>query len=414
MTEKAVVLSSRTAKTKTGSILAGGAWAAAGLLMEVSSGGGSVGASALAAGVTAANGIWIYAGGIVGALLKGFPGGYIGIGGLAIVLAGRLIPQVRNVRIKCVIQGLLAAAAAFFPACAEYTSPSALLSGIISAFTAGIFAACVLLLYDRASVRGFDISDPGDCALGAVAAGIAFMSLGGLELPFCNVGRLLAGFLLLAATERKGVQGAVLGIPAVCGLCISGGTNMPGVGVIALAAVTSCFLSRYGRITRAVGYLFFGCAGILAGAVMEGSWSIFAELAAGGTAFVLIPAKFISGAEAERTDIPAARVLRERLNFAAGAVEGVNTGLEAAADTLERRYSASLIQVADNAADRACRCCPNNMICWGQKYELFHGEFERLVKQLRTGGEISEQSMNPLAAAECVNRPGVIAGVRRA
>lgn len=54
------------------------------------------------------------------------------------------------------------------------------------------------------------------------------------------------------------------------------------------------------------------------------------------------------------------------------------------------------------------------MICWGQKYELFHGEFERLVKQLRTGGEISEQSMNPLAAAECVNRPGVIAGVRRA
>lgn len=318
MTEKAVVLSSRTAKTKTGSILAGGAWAAAGLLMEVSSGGGSVGASALAAGVTAANGIWIYAGGIVGALLKGFPGGYIGIGGLAIVLAGRLIPQVRNVRIKCVIQGLLAAAAAFFPACAEYTSPSALLSGIISAFTAGIFAACVLLLYDRASVRGFDISDPGDCALGAVATGIAFMSLGGLELPFCNVGRLLAGFLLLAATERKGVQGAVLGIPAVCGLCISGGTNMPGVGVIALAAVTSCFLSRYGRITRAVGYLFFGCAGILAGAVMEGSWSIFAELAAGGTAFVLIPAKFISGAEAERTDIPAARVLRERLNFAAG------------------------------------------------------------------------------------------------
>lgn len=256
MTEKAVVLSSRTAKTKTGSILAGGAWAAAGLLMEVSSGGGSVGASALAAGVTAANGIWIYAGGIVGALLKGFPGGYIGIGGLAIVLAGRLIPQVRNVRIKCVIQGLLAAAAAFFSACAEYTSPSALLSGIISAFTAGIFAACVLLLYDRASVRGFDISDPGDCALGAVAAGIAFMSLGGLELPFCNVGRLLAGFLLLAATERKGVQGAVLGIPAVCGLCISGGTNMPGVGVIALAAVTSCFLSRYGRITRAVGYLF--------------------------------------------------------------------------------------------------------------------------------------------------------------
>ena len=35
MTEKAVVLSRRTAKTKTGSILAGGAWAAAGLLLSL-------------------------------------------------------------------------------------------------------------------------------------------------------------------------------------------------------------------------------------------------------------------------------------------------------------------------------------------------------------------------------------------
>lgn len=414
MTEKTAVLNRGTAKTKTGSIMAGGAWAAAGLLMEVSSGAGSVGASALAAGITAGSGIWIYAGGIVGALLKGFPDGYIGVGGLAIVLAGRLIPQVRSVRIKCVIQGIIAAAAAFFPACAEYTSPSALLSGIITAVTAGVFAACVLLIYDRATVRGFDISDPSDCALGSAAVGITFMTLGGLELPFCNVGRLLAGFLLLSATERKGVQGVLLGIPAVFGLCVSGSSGMAGAGVIALAAAMSCFLSRYGRITRAVGYLFFGCAGILAGSVTEGSWSIFAELAVGGAAFALIPKRFIAGAEAERADIPAARVLKERLNFAAGAVEGVNTGLEAAADTLERRYSTGLIQVADNAADKACRCCPNNMICWGQKYELFHGEFDRLVKQLRSGGEISEQSMNPLAAAECVNRAGVIAGVRRA
>lgn len=414
MTEKAAVLSRRTVKTKTGSILAGGAWAAAGLLMEIGSGGSGVGSSALAAGVTAGSGIWIYAGGIAGALLKGFPDGYTGIGGLAVVLAGRLIPQVGGIRVRCIVQGFLAAMAAFFPACAKYTSPSALLSGIISAVTAGIFAACVLLLYDRVSVRGFDISDAGDCALGAAAAGIAFMTLGGLALPFCNVGRLLAGFLILAASERLGIVGAAFGVPAVFGLCVSGGADMAGAGVVTLAAVMSCCLSRFGRVTRAVGYVFFGCAGILAGGVMEGSWSIFAELAAGGAAFAAIPARFLCGAEAERTDITAARIIRERLNFAAGAVDGVNTGLEAAADTLERRYYTSIIQVADRAADKACRCCPNNMICWGQKYELFHGEFERLVKQLRTGGEISEQSMNPLAAAECVNRPGVIAGIRRA
>ena len=414
MTEKAAVLTRRMAKTKSGSILAGGAWAAAGLLMELGAGGASVGSSALAAGVSAGSGIWVYAGGIAGALLHGFPAGYQGIGGLAIVLAGRLIPKINNIWVRCVIQGMLAASAAFFPACAQYTSPSALLSGIILAFTAGIFAACVLLLCERVSVRGFDCSDAADCALGAAVLCIAFATLGGLDFPLCNIGRMLAGVFLLFAANKYGIIGAAAGVPLVFGLLVSGGSDMAGAGVIAMAALLSCVLMKYGRITRAVGYVFFGCAGILAGGVVEGSWRIFAELAAGGAAFALIPAKFLCAGEDDHITCNAARVLKERLDFAAGAVAGVNSGLEAAAETLERRYSASMIQVADNAADRACRCCPNNMICWGQKYELFHGEFERLVKQLRSGGEISEQSMSPLAAAECVNRPGVVAGVCRA
>lgn len=107
-------------------------------------------------------------------------------------------------------------------------------------------------------------------------------------------------------------------------------------------------------------------------------------------------------------------MMRERLNFAAGALTGVNSGLEAAADTLERRYCESLPQVADKAADRACRGCPNNMVCWGQKYELFHREFDRLVKVLRSGGELSVQSLSPMAAAECIDRDGVIRAVRKA
>ena len=414
MAERAAVLRRGAAKIKTAGIAAGGAWAAAGLLLELGSGGGTVGASALAAGVTGGSGIWIYAGGIVGALLHGFPEGYKGIGGLAIVLAGRLIPRVRAVWARCVIQGLLAAAAAFFPACAEYTTPSQLLCGMISAVTAGIFAVAVLLLYERVTVRGFDIADNADCALAAAAAGIAFMALGGLDLPPFNIGRILAGVLLLMAMDRRGAAGAALGIPVLFGLYVSGGTDMAGAGVIALAAVLSGCLARFGRITRAVGFLFFGCAGILAGGVIEGSWRIFAELAAAGAAFALIPARLLGEKECGGSEEHAAQVLRERLCFAAGAVSGVNTGLEAAAETLERRYSDSLPQVADKAADKACRCCPNNMVCWGQKYELFHGEFDRLVKQLRTGGELSEQSMNPLAAAECINRPGVIAGVKKA
>lgn len=412
MTERAAVLRRRADLVKPAGVVAPAAWAACGLLMELGAGRGTVGASALAAGMNNGS-IWIYAGGALGAMLRGFPDGFVGLGGLLIALAGRFIPRTRYIKVNCAVQGLVAAVAAFFPSCAEYVSPSALLSGIITAIMAGIFAACVMLLYDRVNSRGFDQSDIGDCTLAAAVAGIVFISLGRLDYPPCNVGRLLAGFLLLRMTDRRGAAGAMTGVAVLFGLCASGSAGMAEAGAVCFAAVLSCCLDRFGKITRAVGALFFGCAALLAGGADTDSWRVFAELAAAGAAYILIPQRKTSE-DCGMTENTAALMMRERLNFAAGALSGVNTGLEAAADTLERRYTESLPQVADKAADKVCRSCPNNMVCWGQKYELFHREFDRLVKVLRSGGELSMQSLSPMAAAECVNRDGVIRGVRKA
>lgn len=402
--------------TKTNSIISGALWAAGGLLLELGAGTGAVGSSALAAaGISGTGGWLIYAGGIAGALLRGFPDALQGIGGLAIALAGRLIPRSKHLWVRCAVQGIIAAAASFFPACAAYSKPTELLTGIITAVTAAIFAVCVLVLYERVTVRGLDAVDNGDCALAAAIIGIAFLTLGRLDYPPCNIGRLLAGFFMLAAADRKSMLFCALpGAAALAGLCACGNTEMAGAGVVCLAALLSCALSRFGKITKAVGFVFFGCVGILAGGVIDGSWRVFAELAAAGTAYALVPSRLLGARDSNRADNAAALVMKERMSFAAGAVNGVNSGLEATADTLERRYSESLPQIADKAADKCCRGCPNNMVCWGQKYELFHGEFNRLVKQLRSGGEISEQSMSPLAAAECIDRQGVIIAVRRA
>lgn len=402
--------------TKTDGVACGVLFAAGGLLLELGAGSGTIGASALAAaGIPGASGWCIYAGGIAGALLHGIPGCLKGIGGLAIALAGRLIPRSKHLWVRCAVQGMIAAAASFFPACAEFTKPTELLTGILTALTAGIFAVCVMLLYGRASTRGVDSAESGDCALIAAVAGIAFLTFGRLDYPPCNIGRLLAGFVMLAASDRRNVLTCALpGAAALAGLCASGGTDMAGAGVVCLAAILSCTLARFGKITKAVGYVFFGCVGILTWGIIDGSWRVFAELAASGAAYAMIPSRLLGAADNDRADNTAARVISERLGFAAGAVSGVSAGLEATADTLERRYSESLPQVADKAADKCCRGCPNNMVCWGQKYELFHGEFNRLVKQLRSGGDISEQSMSPLASAECIDRSGVIRSVRRA
>lgn len=413
MAERTAVQECRTALSGKVSVTSAAAWAVCGLVMELGAGGSAVGSSALAAGMRCGS-VWIYAGGALGAVLHGFPYGFTGLAGLVIAFAGRLIPQTGSVRVNCAVQALVAALAAFFPSFAEYTSPSAALTGIISAITAGVFAACVMLLRDRVSSRGFDPAENSDCALAAAVAGIAFMTLGRLDYPPFNVGRLLAGLLLMRTTARRGTAyGAVTGTAAAFGLCASGCAGAAEAAAVCLAAVLSGCMCRFGKITRAVGMLFCGTALLLAAGAESDSWRVFAELAAAGAAYILLPQRK-SAAECGVTENHTALMMRERLNFAAGALAGVNSGLEAAADTLERRYCESLPQVADKAADRVCRGCPNNMVCWGQKYELFHREFDRLVKTLRTCGELSERSMSPQAAAECINRDGVIRGVRKA
>ena len=416
MSEKTAVLERRAVFTgRAGSPDIGKAavWALCGLLMELGSGGGAPGSSALAAGLRGGS-VWVYAGGAAGALLRGFPGGFTGLGGLVIAFAGRFIPRTRSVKVNSLMQGLVAATAAFFPACADYVSPSALLSGIIAGLTAGIFAACVMLLHEQVTARGFDPAENYDCALAALTAGLVFMTLGRLDYPPCNTGRLLAAYYLMRCTQQRGAaQGAVTAAAAVFGLCASGCAGAVESGAVCLAAVVSSGLCRFGRITRAVGALFTGCALTLAAGADGDSWRVFAELAAADAAYIIVPQRK-SAAERGITEDSAALMMRERLNFAAGALTGVNSGLEAAADTLERRYCESLPQVADKAADRACRGCPNNMVCWGQKYELFHQEFDRLVKVLRSGGELSVQSLSPMAAAECIDRDGVIRAVRKA
>ncbi len=51
------------------------------------------------------------------------------------------------------------------------------------------------------------------------------------------------------------------------------------------------------------------------------------------------------------------------------------------------------------------------MVCWGKKYEQFRKEFSRLVTQLRTGFELTEFSMSPECAEECVNKNSVIRAI---
>ena len=390
-------------------------WGAAGLLLELSSSqlSAAPAAAALAAGLSGGRCMAVVAGGILGALLHGVPDGLIGIAALVIVLAARLLPNVRNIKACCAIRTTAAVLAVFFARCAEVHEPSELVLTLVAALTSGAFTLCVCHLSEVTALKGFEISDHADCAPAAAVVWLSFMALAELSLPFANAGRLIAAFMMLAVTARFGfTYGAAFSLAAVSGIVCADGVADMGAAVMAVAVLLSSLLSRYGKLTRAIGFVFFGTLGILAAGIEAGSWQIFAEMITAAVLFAVLPVERAGVREEQFADSTVSMLMRERLFFAADALAGVSRGLNAAADTLDRKYSMSPEQVADAAADRLCKTCPNNMKCWGEHYELFHGEFARLVQFIRSGKEISELTVSPAASEICHNKAGIVKAIQ--
>ncbi len=415
MAEK--VIARETVMTRvSGFIRDNAVWSMAGFALELASGGTvAVGGAALSAALGGTKRMYALGGAAFGALLHGFPEAFTRLAALAIVLAAQLIPDVKNLLVGGFVRFFAAALAVFFTGIAEAYEPSQLLDAFIAAVVSGAFACCLHILLGTVKQRGFDISESRDCALLSAVCGLSFMALAGLDYSGFNVGRLAAVFLVLALTARRGLTAAaVVGVPALFGLCAADTELGRGAAAMLLGEVLSCALTKYGKLTRGIGFACFSCVGLLICGSRQNPTALFAELFIAGAAFVLFPVERLGTSEKGISDKTVAMMLRERLCFAADAIAGVSTGLNAAADTLERRYSTTFNKIADDAADISCRSCPNSMLCWGDKYELFHGEFNRLVKQLRSGNHLSEHSMSPAAAEVCTARSEVIAAVNTA
>ena len=365
-------------------------------------------AFALVAGLSRKRSVSVLFGAAAGALLHGFPAAFIGLAALIIAMAAKIIPDFDKPKIRAAISFFSAALACFFSRIAETKSTSELLILVISALTAGAFALCVSLLETSVAERGITLSDSRDRALVGIISALVFFSLGQLDYTYINIGRVLMGATLLCVIERKGlVWGAAIGLAAVFGLCAASPEMGAAGACMAFAAAASCAFSRHGKITRALGFVFLMAAGTLVSHNDEGSWRIFAETLAVALIYVVLSLDKMKPAENDFSDSEVSLIIRERLNFAADALEGVGAGITAAADALDKKYSFNIEGISDRAADKVCRSCPKSMVCWGRKYELFRKEFSRLVMQLRTGFELTEFSLSPECAEECVNPAGV-------
>ncbi len=385
-------------------------WAAVGFLMEFASVplSAAPAGAALAAGLSGTRSLWALIGTIAGALCSGSSGMAVGISSAAIVLAGKLLPDMGKPAIRAAERFFAAGAAVFFSRMAAVELPSELMRVVTAALVSAVFAACLSLLAEGLRVRGFDISDPKRAFVGGITVAGIFFALGALDFPYFNIGRFLLGFGLLWTSSRRGVLWcAALGAAAAAGFCAGSPQVGAGAAIVVLAAVSSGIFAGYGNIARSVGFIFFTAAGVIISDIDSGSWSMLIEAVSAGAAYFalsvivgkLVPEESIPSTEKDFSDSAVAMMLRERLNFAADAISGIGSGINAAAETLDKKYAVTLESIPERAAESICRSCPNSMNCWGRHYDLFEREFSRLVSELRAGAEPASLMLS----AECSN-----------
>lgn len=388
-------------------------WVVAGIALELGASDlyAAPAASALLAGVSGTKAWFVLAGGILGALIHGFPAALISIAAMAVVLAARIIPDLNKVGLRAGERFAAAAGACFFSRIAEAEQTTDVFAMIIAGLCAGIFAASIVMLEYYSSKRGLNPTELYVQGLLGIVTALGFLSLGALNYPFVNIGRLVFGAIFLCMISRKGlVWGAVIGIPAIFGLCAANYEMGVGAAGFAFAALVSGAFIKHGKIARAAGFVFCAAAGTLVSGADESSLRIIIEAAAAGALYIFLPIGKIRS-ETDYSDSTAVTLLCERLNFAADALAGVESGISAAAETLSNKYGTSPEKVAEKAADRVCRSCPKSMQCWGKYYELFRDEFERLTEQLRTGFPLTDSSMNGECAEICLNQSAVIKAI---
>lgn len=414
MKDKAAAVLKKITAQKAGLPIKEAAWGVLALLMEIGSSvlSAAPSAAALAAGLSGIPSLCAMAGGALGALLHGFPAGFAGLGAVGIVLAARMIPDFGKPKLRAAERAFAAVIAVFFSRVAEAANPSELLSVMVAAVSSGVFALCVCVLTNRsARTRASESLSPQSSAIAGIALAGVFMALGALDYTYMNIGRAALGFAALTLSARRSGKLAMI-TPMLCGICMSaGGEAAAGAAVIAVSAPASVLFAKRGKIVRAAGYVFMCAAGMLVTGVDEGGYRILIEALTSGVLFAALPLERLFAPSGSFSDKGVAAMIHERLNFAADAIAGIGSGIAAAAEVLDKKYSQNASDVADRAADRVCRSCPNSMTCWGRKYELFRKEFSRLVMQLRTGFELTEFSLSPECAELCVNQSGVVKAI---
>jgi stage II sporulation protein E len=234
--------------------------------------------------------------------------------------------------------------------------------------------------------------------IGAVFV-LVITALSGMNIIGINAGRILAAFVILAASEAFGVRGGSITYAlSVFAVAIFSPDLARGIVVIAVSAVICGGFKIYGKLAVAAAFIIISTLTAVVIGVPSGSLNIFAEILIASFLFTLLPSKiytpFVVRFRPEKYAVE---------NFGTEHMEIFARNFCEMTENL--RHAASILNNPEitgknNSVDfhaafgKICTNCADKNVCSMQKHIRFMHECEILESELTNNGYITAQNIH--------------------
>ena len=275
---------------------------------------------------------------------------------------------------ECVIEGVIAAAGAYF-----------------MSRTAALFQS-------RRVLSGFSQQE---LACLSMTGCILLLSLSTLKIGAISVGRLLAVLLILLCARYGLVKGgSIAGVATGVVFALSDNKLMFLAAGYSLSGLMGGLLAPMGKV--AVAFTTLICNTMFAFAARDNAvlTSIAIETAGACVIFLFVPkdaGNFLSAVFSDEQARTSSEMIRRnltmRLEHCSKALSNVSSCVNAVSERLSRLYEPNANWIYDRAAEHTCNSCGLRVYCWEKERGMTMDDFHRLTAPLKERGFVKESDI---------------------
>lgn len=285
-----------------------------------------------------------------------------------------------------------------------------------------LLACCASYFFTR-TVQAFDLGvenmKQNDITSIIITFCITILALVNLHIFGLSFGRIIAVLvILLVAQIAREAGGAIAGVAAGVSAGILGGQYGFLMGTYGFGGLLAGVFSPLGRIASAGAFILVNTFALLASRQQVAS-SFMIEIFIASVLSMLIPTGALRRLIGRHPAKPAVHpntyksMLMGKIQFISNALRDVADTTRQVNDKMSGMVNGDISSVYQCAADKVCRKCRNQMLCWQQRYNDTSNVLNGAMETLRKTDHLEETDFPDYFAQTCLRLPELTVQLRQ-